>query len=228
MQANRTDHYDNKGCAATTTTTLVKEQLTTGWTPANPSIKTNSDGDDVTSASTSTDLESNVVIWTLNTIDADKYAVLTYQIKTPTTTSTAGTLNFNATWDGSREVFEPNTYAIQTFNYTEESHLEFDLEAIQREDSPQPEVRTAQLNKSYNYTLTTTNIGDIATTDEWNVSLTIPGQCQVTNVSQNGTFDITAYTIQLPTKKSQHKRKTSMERLHRHTNLLQIQHIRQL
>jgi len=137
------------------------------------------------------------VTWEIGAIAADKYAVLTYQIKTPTTTSTAGQLEFNATWDGDRGIFEAQRYEITTANYTTESHLEFDLEIIQQGDFPQPEVRSAQLNKTYNYSLKTTNIGDIAITDDWNISITIPaGQCNITNISQEGTFDANTEKIE--------------------------------
>jgi len=37
----------NKGCAATSGTTTVQEYVSTGWTPANPDIKTNEYGSDV-------------------------------------------------------------------------------------------------------------------------------------------------------------------------------------
>jgi len=185
----------NKGCGATTQNTIIQEQLSTGWTPANPNIKTNSEGTDITLASTTTTLETNIISWTLDTIATDKYAVLTYQIKSPTSTSTPGQLNYNATWEASRTEVEPEPYNIQTLNYTTEAHLEFTIETIQLSPFPQAEVRTAQINKTYNYSLTTTNIGDI-TAQNWNVTLTTPQQCNVTNATyQNGNYNATNNNI---------------------------------
>ncbi|MBN4049279.1 hypothetical protein JYT91_01550, partial [archaeon AH-315-M20] len=185
---------DNKGCAATAVNTIVKETLSTGWTPANPDIKTNSDGTDITLVSSTTNLETNVITWTLGTIAVDKYAILTYQIKSPTGKATPGELKFNATWDEDRTDVESSTFAIQTFNFTSESHLEFDLDAVQQAAFPQPEPRSTQINKSYNYSLKVTNIGDIAA-DNWNITLTIPSSCNATEVFNGGNFNSTSRKI---------------------------------
>jgi len=113
----------NRGCGTTNVNTIVKEQLSTGWTPANPSIKTNANGTDITLVSSATDLEKNTVTWTLGSIPQDRYAVLTYQIKTPTTISTTGELLYNTTWDDDRLEKEKQTFIIQTQNFTTESHM---------------------------------------------------------------------------------------------------------
>jgi len=90
---------------------------------------------------------------------------------------------------------EQEPYNIQTLNYTTEAHLEFTIETIQLSPFPQAEVRTAQINKTYNYSLTTTNIGDIAA-QNWNVTLTTPQQCNVTNATyQDGNYNSTNNNI---------------------------------
>jgi len=185
---------DNKGCAATSVNTIIKETLSTGWTPANPDIKTNSDGTDITLVSSTTNLETNVITWELGTIPVDRYAILTYQIKSPTSAATPGELKFNATWDEDRTDVEPSVFKIQTFNFTSESHLEFDLDAIQQAAFPQPEPRSTQLNKTYNYSLKVTNIGDIAA-ENWNITLTIPQSCNATEVFNGGNFNSTSRKI---------------------------------
>src|SRR3989304_4325820 len=77
----------NKGCASVGSA-VVKETLSTGWTPANPDIKENEYGTDVSLTGFSTDLEENVITWNLGEIGIDKYAVLNYQIKSPTSIAT--------------------------------------------------------------------------------------------------------------------------------------------
>ena len=185
----------NIGCG-TASSAVVQEQLSTGWTPANPNIKTNQYGTDISLTSSSTDLENNVITWNLGSIPQNRYSVLTYQIKSPTTTATLGDLHFNSSWDGRTEN-ESSLFTIQTLNYTSEAHLEFDLTANQQAAAPSPEVRSAQPNVTYNYTLTVINIGDLNATG-WNITLTVPQQCNVPSVFQNGTYDDNAKLINWP------------------------------
>jgi hypothetical protein len=180
----------NKGCAATSENTTVKEKLSAGWTPANPDLK-----GDIQLIDAKTDLENNILTWRLGEIKVNKYAVLTYQIKSPPTYPTLGTLSWNITWDGKSDE-EEEPFEIQTFNYTSESHLEFDLEALQKPDYPWGEPRSIQPNMTYNYSLKVTNIGDIPTGYEWNVTLEIPSACNVTQVYNNGTWDPVARKIE--------------------------------
>ena len=117
--------------------------------------------------SSTVDLDNNVVIWTLGNMPVGKYSLLTYQVKSAVSSSTAGNLSWNATWDG-RTLLEENQHEMHTFNFTAESHLEFDLESIQLTEFPWTETRSTQPNRTYNYSLTVTNIGDQDTNDDWN------------------------------------------------------------
>ncbi|RKY30030.1 MAG: hypothetical protein DRP74_07785, partial [Candidatus Omnitrophota bacterium] len=172
----------NKGCAATTGTTVVKELLSTGWVPANPSIE-----GDVTLNSATTDLINNIITWNLGSISVNSYAVLTYQIKAPSSYPTLGTLNYNATWNG-RYLRENKEFNVQTYNYSGESHLEFDLTVVQQSDNyPWPEPRSSQLNKLYNYSLEVENVGDVTATG-WNVTLLVPTECEFFGATNNGAW----------------------------------------
>ncbi|MEM5844548.1 MAG: Ig-like domain-containing protein, partial [Candidatus Aenigmatarchaeota archaeon] len=112
--------------------------------------------------------------------------------------SQQGSLRYNVSWEG-KSLEEEKAYFIQTFNYTEESHLEFDLEVLQQADYPWPEPRSAQLNKNYNYSLKVTNIGD-SLANNWNVSIKIPESCEVKQVYNSGFWNETSRKItwQLP------------------------------
>ncbi|MFH1290654.1 MAG: hypothetical protein ABIH92_04570, partial [Nanoarchaeota archaeon] len=170
----------NKGCAATRTDTIVKEILSTGWTPANPTalgeVTLNSEG-------TGADLINNILTWNLSTIGVNEYALLTYQVKSPTSPATIGGFRYNATWEG-RALRESPVYILQTLNYSGEAHLQFDLETIQQGSFPWNETRSAQLNRSYNYSLEVKNIGG-ATATGWNVTLDIPYDCNISNATYN-------------------------------------------
>jgi len=183
----------NRGCGITTSTT-VKEILSTGWTPANPGIKTNDYGTDISVSDTDTDLEANIITWELGSMAANKYAVLTYQIKSPTATDSTGDFKFNVSWDGNKDLVESRFYQVRTLNYSSESHLEFDIETIQQAEFPQPETRSAQPNVDYNYSLKTTNVGDINATG-WNITLEIPSQCTVQEVFNGGAYNSTLEKI---------------------------------
>src|SRR3989344_2981055 len=184
----------NKGCAASSGST-VTESLSTGWTPANPSIKTNAYGTDISLSTTpSTDLEKNVIIWTIGQMPIARYAILTYKIKSPTSTATTGALNYATSWDSGRRYNETTSYVLSTLNYTGEAHLEFRLEAEQQSEFPLPEVRTVQLSKQYNYTLTVTNIGDTNATG-WNVTLKVPSTCSIPYIYQSGEFDASSNLV---------------------------------
>jgi hypothetical protein len=175
----------NKGCAATTTETIVKEVLSTGWNPANPLVL----GEvSLQTTGTGTDLINNIITWNLSTIGINKYAILIYQVKSPNSYSTSGNLRYNATWN-QRALQEYSLFNVQTLNYTGEPHLEFDLEAIQQQgDFPWLETRSAQLSKHYNYSLEVKNIG-AGTATGWNVSMNIPVDCNISQVYSGGNWD---------------------------------------
>jgi len=181
----------NRGCAPTNGPTKVTEAVSTGWTPANPSIMTNEYGSDVDLISATTDLINNEIVWELGTIGMEKYAVLTYQVKSPASYPAEGSLKYNVTYGTiySRDILENTPYPVQTFNYTEESHLEFDIETIQQPAYPWVEPRSAQVNVSYNYSLKVANIGDNATGSDWNVTLYIPSECNITQVYDSGIWN---------------------------------------
>ncbi|RKY29960.1 MAG: hypothetical protein DRP74_07910, partial [Candidatus Omnitrophota bacterium] len=91
---------------------------------------------------------------------------------------------------------ELTQFKIQTYNYSSESHLEFDLTAVQQSDNyPWQEPRSAQLGKLYNYSLEVENIGDITATG-WNVTLYVPPQCEFIRALQNGTWTSTTRKIE--------------------------------
>ena len=71
--------------------------------------------------SPSTDLEKNVIIWTIGQMPIARYAVLTYQIKSPTSTATTGALNYATSWDSGRRYNETTSYVLSTLNYTGEA-----------------------------------------------------------------------------------------------------------
>ncbi|MCK5062469.1 MAG: hypothetical protein KAR23_00940, partial [Candidatus Aenigmarchaeota archaeon] len=181
----------NTGCGPTNGPTKITEVVSTGWQPANPSIMTNEYGPDVELISAKTDLINNKLIWELGTIEVGKYAVLTYQIKSPVSYPAVGSLKYNVTYGtvDSRETLEETAYPVQTFNYTEESHLEFDIETIQQPAYPWVEPRSAQVNITYNYSLKVANIGDNATGSDWDVTLYIPDECNITQVYDSGIWD---------------------------------------
>ncbi|MBU2483401.1 MAG: hypothetical protein KJ760_20135, partial [Proteobacteria bacterium] len=185
----------NKGCSAATSP-IITESLSTGWTPANPDIKINEFGENIQLVSAVTDLEENIITWNLGQINPNEYAVLTYQIKSPTSVETSGEFSYGATWDG-RTNNERSNFEVQTFDYEEESHLQFELEAVQQDAFPQPEVRSVQPNATYIYTLNVGNIGDINATG-WNVTLNIPLGCNVTDVEQQGNYNSGIITWELP------------------------------
>ncbi|MFB6217530.1 MAG: hypothetical protein ABEJ72_11305, partial [Candidatus Aenigmatarchaeota archaeon] len=179
----------NRGCAPVSSAT-VNEKISTGWVPANPRIKTNEYSDDeevgnedVELVSSSVDLANNMLTWKLGGIEEDKYAVLTYQIKSPDELESKGTLKYNMSWNGRSKEEDPSS--VRTYNYTEESHLEFDLDVEQKQSYPWPEPRSAQPYRLYNYSIEVKNIGDIPTYNEWNVSTNVPSSCDVTNVYEN-------------------------------------------
>ncbi|MCW1307597.1 MAG: hypothetical protein OH337_00005, partial [Candidatus Parvarchaeota archaeon] len=177
----------NKGCGTTNGSTLVKEFVPIGWTPANPMILGNISG------SSSVDLEENIITWELGKIAPNQYAILVYQIKSPPGLAQAGGVKYEVNFDN-KLLEESENHTISTFNYTNESHLQFDLEVIQQEDYPWPEPRSAQLNKEYNYGLHITNIGDTLASG-WNISMFIPPGCEVVQVYENGVWNQTSRKI---------------------------------
>ncbi|MBU4352969.1 MAG: hypothetical protein KJ939_07880, partial [Nanoarchaeota archaeon] len=172
----------NKGCAATTGTTIITEDVLEGWTPANPSLR-----GDVTLISASSDLINNKLMWQLGTIGINNYAILTYQVKSPAGYPQTGTLQYNVSW-GVKNLPEKKQFIVQTFNYSSESHIEFDLTIVQQSDNyPWPEPRSAQVGKIYNYSLEAKNIGDTVASG-WNVTVKIPTDCNVSNIYNEGVW----------------------------------------
>ena len=124
--------------------------------------------------------------------------VLKYQIKAPVSNSQEGSARWNVSWDG-KNIEEDSPFIIQTANYSEESHLAYDLQAVQKSEYPWSETRSIQPNMKYNFSLSITNIGDTVAED-WNISLLVPSACNVTKVYNSGSWDETnrKITWQLP------------------------------
>ncbi|MCK5233849.1 MAG: hypothetical protein KAJ91_03455, partial [Candidatus Aenigmarchaeota archaeon] len=174
----------NKGCLASSGLTL-QETIKEGWTPANPGML-----GDVSLISSSVNLEDNYVTWQLGDMAVNQYAVLTYQIKASVSNSEVGYMWWNLTFDGTKEMQDFENFTVHTANYSSESHLEFDIETIQRSAYPWTEPRSVQPNMTYNYTLKVTNIGD-ATADNWSVFLYASAACNITDVFNSGTLNST-------------------------------------
>ncbi|MFC2143673.1 hypothetical protein ACFLQN_04720, partial [Candidatus Aenigmatarchaeota archaeon] len=170
----------NKGCAPTSATTLITEQIATGWTPANP---TSEGAPELLSSSV--DLETNIITWNFSTIGLNEYVIARYQIRSIDQLASEGNLQYNASWDS--KSLEEDLFKIRTYNYTNESYIEFDLVVYEKTDYPIEDTRSIQPNITYNYSLKPRNIGDVNTSAEWNVTLTIPADCTV--VESTGTFD---------------------------------------
>ncbi|RLG03355.1 MAG: hypothetical protein DRN61_04950, partial [Thaumarchaeota archaeon] len=163
----------NKGCAATNELLTLKENISSGWTPANPTLSSN-----LQLVSASVDLENNVITWVIGYIGVNEYGVASYQVKSPTSSSTEGYMNWELQYAG-RIQKEYKRHYLQTSNYTSESHLEYSLLVEQREAYPWEEPRSIQPNMTYNFSLKVTNIGDVNATN-WTIYLPIPSYCNVT------------------------------------------------
>jgi len=194
--ANRTEFVSriivhNKGCADATSIT-VKEVISTGWTAFAPSI-------DGTSAGVAdiTDGEIRFSSSDIGTIKAPDYKVLAYSVLSPSAQLDTGTFNFNVTW-GERKNIEAVSHEVETTRFIKEEHLEFNIIA---DESFNTRSAESLENQTYNFTIT--NRGDIDIKNgTWNVTLTIPETCTVSNFT--GTFlevekklawDLTALTI---------------------------------
>ncbi|MCK5234056.1 MAG: hypothetical protein KAJ91_04525, partial [Candidatus Aenigmarchaeota archaeon] len=183
----------NKGCAATIGTTTLMEIVGSGWTPANPAVL-----GDVQEISSTVDLENNLVTWQLGQIQPKQYAIAAYQMKSPPTYPTTGTLNWNVSWE-SKQMQEASLFRMQTFNYTGESHISFDMEAWQKDEYPWTENRSMQPNITYNFSLKTRNVGDTqVSSGQWNVTLTIPASCNVTETTGSWNSTSSMITWELP------------------------------
>ncbi|RLG16179.1 hypothetical protein DRN62_04005, partial [Nanoarchaeota archaeon] len=163
----------NRGCVDTYSNITIVENLSAGWTPANPSLL-----GDVELISASVDLENNLITWVIAPLEVNKYVIATYQVKAPPVYPTTGYLKWNLSYDDFNfEEFDD--FEVHTYNYTSESHLEYDLQVEQQSEYPWYEPRSVQPNKTYNFTLIVRNIGDVPAVG-WNVSLPIPSSCNVT------------------------------------------------
>ncbi|MFC2143647.1 hypothetical protein ACFLQN_04590, partial [Candidatus Aenigmatarchaeota archaeon] len=170
----------NKGCAPTSSSTLITESVASGYTPANP---TSEGAPELLSSSV--DLENNIITWNFSTIQVNQYAIARSQMRSIDELATEGNLQYNVSWDS--KSLEEDAFKIRTYNYTNESYIEFDLVVYEKTDYPIEDTRSIQPNITYNYSLKPRNIGDVNTSAEWNVTLTIPADCTV--VESTGTFD---------------------------------------
>ncbi|MHA1740728.1 MAG: Ig-like domain-containing protein, partial [Candidatus Thorarchaeota archaeon] len=89
---------------------------------------------------------------------------------------------------------EPVNFTLATMNYSSESHLEFEIVVHERSEYPWPEPRSILPNVNYNESLKVTNIGDAPTGSDWNVTLHLTPDCNVTDAG-TGTYNDTADTI---------------------------------
>ena len=112
-------------------------------------------------------------------------------MKSPSTYPTVGSTQWNVSWNG-RNLQEYPSFAIRTYNYTSESHLEFGIIVYQQTAFPWTEPRSSRVNQTYNYSLNVTNIGDVSS-GIWNISLAVPPACNITNAT--GTINTTNNTI---------------------------------
>ncbi|MCW1309358.1 MAG: hypothetical protein QXP04_01560, partial [Candidatus Nanoarchaeia archaeon] len=178
----------NKGCAPINGNVILKEEIKPGWTPANPNLLGG------LNFNSSVDLENNLVIWQIAGFDVNEYGVATYQVKAPTTIGATGNMKWNLNYENV-DWDEPHEFHhLQTANYTNESHIEFDLALWQLPDFPWNEPRSLQPNYTYNASLIVRNIGDTQA-NNWTIYLPIPGICDVTQV-WNGSWNSSTRTIE--------------------------------
>ncbi|RLG86476.1 MAG: hypothetical protein DRO18_04350, partial [Thermoprotei archaeon] len=162
----------NKGCAPTTEPITLKEKISSGWTPANPTLSSN-----LQLIGSQVDLENNEITWQIGYISPGEYGVARYQVKSPTSLSTPGSFEWELSYED-LDVKEYKPHEISTANYTQESHLEYDLIVYQLPEFPWEEPRSFQPNYAYNFSLVVRNIGDVNATN-WTVYLDIPDFCEI-------------------------------------------------
>ncbi|MFH1801758.1 MAG: hypothetical protein ABH804_02925 [archaeon] len=172
----------NKGCADASTISLT-EKVGSGWIAYTPSI------DNVLGGIA--DIPRGEIRYTtsdLETIRAGEYKVLSYLMLSPSELNDEGTLRYNLTW-GSRNKYESSDYELSTFMYANESRLFYSISTV---DSFKH--RSAEANDNILYEFNVTNVGDLNIANStWNVSLSIPVQCEASNFT--GSFNDTTRKI---------------------------------
>ena len=100
-----------------------------------------------------------------------------------------GMLRYNAS--NSMNYYEQSPFKINTSKYSEEPHLYFKITAV-----GSYKHRSAEPNEYQLYNLSVTNIGDTEVQNNtWDVTLQIPIDCNVADISDSGTFDSGARLI---------------------------------
>jgi hypothetical protein len=167
----------NKGCAATSSISLT-EVVGAGWIAYSSTI-------DGTSGGTS-DIPNREIRFSagdLGTLGAKEYKILAYKILSPNQNQARGTLRYNLSW-GDKNIYENEDYMMNTSSYTTESHLLFEILAIGSFKD-----RSAEPSEDQFYEFNVTNTGDYNISNStWNVTVRIPGDCNVSN--HTGTFNV--------------------------------------
>ena len=173
----------NKGCASASSNVSFTEKVSSGWTAYEQTL-------DGTSAGV-TDIPSGEIRFSTSdfgAIDIGEYKIISYKILPSSQTAQTGTLRYNLTWEN-RNLYEERNFEIRTMNYTNESHLVFDLSA-----AGSHKKRSAQPDQNQSYNLVVKNIGDVnISSGAWNVTLFIPPNCSASNYS--GTWNETTRKI---------------------------------
>ncbi|NIO22630.1 MAG: hypothetical protein GTN38_01200, partial [Candidatus Aenigmarchaeota archaeon] len=167
----------NKGCGKPKDNLVLKETVPTGWFPTTPTLTGGTDA-----SPPEIDWDTNVITWYIDkeTFGVNNYSIASYQVITPNAYSTLGYFRYNVSW-GYQKLREKQQFEVTTMNYSSESHLEFGLVVHQRDEYPWPEPRSIQSNVTYNLSLKVTNRGDANTNNEWNASLFVSPDCNVTD-----------------------------------------------
>ncbi len=172
----------NKGCADADTISLT-EKIGSGWIAYTPSI------DNVLGGVA--DIPRGQIRYTtidLGTIRAKEYKVLSYYLLSPSELDETGTLRYNLSWD-SRNDYETSDFEINTFDYVNESRLSYSISTLNSFKH-----RSAEANDDILYEFSVTNVGDLNIANAtWNISLSIPSDCEVSNFT--GSFDETTRKI---------------------------------
>ncbi|MCK5321427.1 hypothetical protein KAJ38_02510 [Candidatus Pacearchaeota archaeon] len=167
----------NKGCAIASDISFV-ETTSAGWTAYGQTLDGSSVG--------TTDIPNRRISFSssdFGTIDDGEYKIIEYKILSDIDQFAGGILRYNLTW-GDKNSYEAQDFEMNTTKYSEESHLSFGILAIGSYKD-----RSAEPNEYQIYNLTVTNVGDLSITNStWNVTLSIPPACNVTNISDSGSY----------------------------------------
>ncbi|HIG94414.1 MAG TPA: hypothetical protein HA283_04595 [Nanoarchaeota archaeon] len=164
----------NKGCANANSVRIVDNVLS-GWTAYSSTL------DGITVGVSN--IPTGQVILTssdIGTIKAKEYRIFSYKVLPPITLNEFGTFRYNLTW-GSRNNYEENEFIVNTTKYSSESHLLFNINAINSF-----KARSAEKDENQLYEFNFTNIGDFdILNNTWNVTLILPAQCNPSNYTGN-------------------------------------------